>query len=466
MVAETPAETAAAGSGDTAPGDALPTTSAGWRRRVWAISWPIVLSNLSVPMVGLVDTAVMGHLPDPVFIGAVALGAMVFNFLYWGFGFLRMGTTGFVAQMRGARDTDGLRAVLARAFVLALGIGLLVLLAQYPLVRATLWLLDASDRVERLAGDYIFIRIWSAPATLAGYVVLGYLIGMQQTRSALLIQLTLNIGNVLLALLFVMHFGWGVKGVAAATLIAETGGAVLGVVVLLRSLRRVGGRLRPGWLHDSAPMLRMLRANTDIFIRTVCLIGAFFWFTAAGARLGDLTLAVNAVLLHFQHMMAYGLDGFAFAAEALAGSACGARNRRALRAAVVASTQMALVVALGFALVYLLAGRHIIDLLSSIPEVREVAYDYLPWLMLMPLISVWSFQLDGIYIGATRTAEMRNGMLVSLLVYAGVASLAIPSLGNHGLWLAFALWMLARAATLAAWYPRLERALPADATRA
>ena len=236
--------------------------------------------------------------------------------------------------------------------------------------------------------------------------------------------------------------------------------AIILVLLVTRSLARRGGRLRPGWHRDTTRLLAMLRANGNIFIRTLCLSAALFWFTAAGARLGDVTLAANAVLLHFHHLLSYGLDGFAFATEALAGSAFGARDRAAFRAAVTASTWMALAVAAVGSLLFVAGGGLLIDLLTSIPAVRAAAREFLPWMVLAPLVSVWSFQLDGIYIGATRTTEMRNGALLSLSVWAGVSTLAVPFLGNHGLWLAFMLWMLARATTLAAWYPRLEASLP------
>ena len=446
-------------SPDHRPAPEHPRTAAGWRRRVWVIAWPIILSNLSVPLVGLVDTAVMGHLPEPAYIGAVALGAVMFDMVYWAFGFLRMGTSGFVAQASGAGDADGLRTVVARAFLLAAGFGLAVVALQWPMLRLALWLLDASAEVEALAAQYFLIRVWSAPATLAGYAVLGYLVGTQQTRSALLVQLALNGINVVLSVSLVVGLGWGVAGVAVATLVAELAAAALGVAVVVRSLARAGGRLPAGWHRDLRGLERMMRANGDIFLRTLCLTATLFWFAAEGAALGELALAANAVLLHFFHVLSYGLDGFAFATEALAGRAWGARDRVTFRAVVVASTQMSLAVAAIAAAVIAVAGGAGIDLLTSIPEVRETARAYLPWLVLTPLVSVWSFQLDGVYIGATRTAEMRNGALISLAVYAAATTVAVPLIGNHGLWLAFTAWMAARALPLAAWYPRLERAL-------
>jgi MATE family multidrug resistance protein len=439
----------------------LPTTNAGWYRRVWAVAWPIMLSNVSVPLVGIVDTAVVGHLPNPTFIGAVALGAVVFSFVYWGFGFLRMGTTGLVAQDFGARDFDELRATLARALLLAGVLGLVVLILRNPASEIAFWALEGGAAVEGYAKDYYDVRVFGAPATLINYALLGFVIGVQNTRAALALMLVLNLTNVFLDVVFVMGFGWGVEGVAAASLISEYAATVFGVLLVRRILRQMGGRWQSYRLFNRSRMKTLLGVNVNIFLRTLCLLLAFFHFTSTGARLGDVILAANAVLMHFQTFMAYSLDGFAHAAEALVGSAYGAKDRRAFTSAVRASTICAVVVAIGYCAVYGLFGSSIVALITGIADVRRTADEFLPWLVLTPIVSVWSFMLDGIFIGTTRTVAMRNAMFVSLLVFLGAVWLFLPLWGNHGLWAALIVLMTVRAVTLGFWYPRILRDLPA-----
>lgn len=443
----------------TAPVTLSPQPGRHSHRRVWALAVPIILSNLSVPLVGAVDTAVVGHLPDPVYIGAVALGAVIFNFLYWGFGFLRMGTTGFVAQAYGAGDGIEVRATLARGVLIGVILGALLVAVQSPLLHLALWAFEGSARLESLAADYYRIRIWSAPAALVHYAFLGTLIGVQNTRAALALQLVLNGTNVVLDVLFVVGLGWGVEGVAAATLISEITAAACGALLVRRALRHLSGPWRRSHLLDASRLRALLRANANIFVRTLCLIFAFSYFTAQGTKLGEAVLAANAVLMHLQQFLAYGLDGFAHAAEALAGGAYGARDRRAFRAAARASTHWALLVAVVYLLVYAALGTQLIDLFTGIDAVRNEAYAFLPWVLASPLISVWSFQLDGIFIGTTRTREMRNGMLVSLAVYLLAVELLLPLWGNHGLWLSLLIFLAARALTLGIFYPRIERSL-------
>ncbi|MFO1350894.1 MAG: MATE family efflux transporter [Gammaproteobacteria bacterium] len=439
--------------------NAFPATTRDWHRRVWRLAGPIILSNSTVPLVGIVDTAVVGHLPDPVYIGAVALGAVVFNFLYWGFGFLRMGTTGFVAQAFGTDDLGEVRTTLARALLLAAVLGCAIVLLQAPIGQGVFWLLRGSTALKALARDYYDVRIWSAPATLANYALLGCLIGIQNTRVALLLQLALNGVNIVFALLFVLALAWGVKGVALAAVLADYGAAILGLWVVSKLLRPAPGQR---WVHallDPVRLKALLHANINILIRTLCLVFGFFYFIAAGGELGDVTLAVNAILMHFQSFAAYGLDGFAHAAEALVGGAYGARNLQAFRTAVRVSSVWAVVVASLYALLYAQFGGAIVAALTGIAEVRAQAAVFMPWMVLLPLISVWSFQLDGIFIGVTRTVEMRNGALLSVSVCIVAIWLLLPAWGNHGLWLAFTLFAAMRGLTLAAWYPRIVREL-------
>jgi MATE family multidrug resistance protein len=411
-----------------------------------------------VPLLGAVDTAVMGHLPDPAYIGGVAIGGLVFSYIYWGFGFLRMGTTGFVAQAEGAKDADEIRAVLARGLLLAGGFGGLVIALQLPIALAAFAIIEASAKVEGLAETYLFIRIWGAPAALANYVAIGWLIGMQRTGATFVLTLFLNGTNIVLSLLFVIGFGWGIAGVAAATLIAEWSAALLALALIGARLKHVGGAWRWALIRARERLIRMVRVNFDIFIRTLCLLTAFAWFTAQGAKFGDTVLAANAVLLIFQTFIGHGLDGFAHAAEALVGSAIGARDRAAVREAVRVSTIWAGIVAALFALVYLAGGTLIVAILTNIETVRATAHVYLVYVIVSPLLSVWSYQLDGIFIGATRTAEMRNAMMISLAAFIAAERILTPIYANHGLWIALLIFMVVRALTLGLWYPRIERA--------
>jgi MATE family multidrug resistance protein len=430
-------------------------------RRTWNLSWPTILSNLTVPLLGAVDTAVMGHLPDAAYVGAVAVGAMIFSFVYWGFGFLRMGTVGFAAQAKGSGDSDEIRAVIGRALLVGLGIALIILALQTPIRLGALAIVDAEPQVEQLAGAYFDVRIWGAPATLANYGVLGWLLGMQYVRTALIVQVLINGLNVVLDLWFVLGLGWGVEGVALATAIAQYAGALLGLFFVVRHLTAIGGRWQRARILEAAALAETFRVNFDIFLRTLAMIVAWSLLTWTGARLGTTVLAANAILMNFQSFLAHGLDGFAHATSALVGEAVGARDRRALRRCVVAATVMAAVVAAGYTLVYAAAGPAIIRLFTNIAELRAFSSEFLVWMVISPLLSVWAYQLDGIFIGATRSADMRNAMLISVALYV-LAIATLPGLlGNHGLWLSVMIFMVVRALTLAVRYPKIESAVAA-----
>lgn len=425
-------------------------------RRVWALAGPIILSNISVPLVGAVDTAVVGRLPEADAIGAVALGAMIFSFLYWGFGFLRMSTTGFVARADGAKNLRELGDLLGRTMMMALLLGLLVIVIGWPFIHWVMLIIDSSPSVEQLARDYSHIRLWSAPAVLGMYVISGTLIGLQNTRAAFLLQLLLNLTNVFLDVLFVSVLGAGVEGVAYASVIAEYLTLLVGLWVLSDRLKSMLRSWDWSRLLNREALHGLLSNNANIFIRTLCLLLVFSYFTAQGATQGEIILAANAILLHFFNIMAYDLDGFAHAAEALAGSAYGARSKEGFRRAVRLTTQWAGLVSLFVAVVYWLLGPLIIRGFTNIEPVIVAAQLYLPWVILLPLISVWSFQLDGIFIGAGLAREMRNGMVVSLLLYLGMLQLLIPWLGNHGLFLGLCLFMIVRAFSLYYYYPSIE----------
>lgn len=432
----------------------------GWDGRVWRLAGPIILANLTVPLLGAVDTAVVGRLPDPAYLGAVAVGATIFSFVYWGFGFLRMSTTGLTAQAWGQGDAAEVKAAFARAAGIALAIAGALILLQGPILWAALGLFEATDQVEDLAAGYFTIRIWGAPAALMNYVLLGWFLGRQDARTPLLLQILINAVNIALDLLFVVGLGWDVRGVAAATAIAEWSGLLLGLLLVRRALAASGagpvGRAR---LLDREALRRLVAVNRDIFIRTLCLVGAFAYFTMRGATMGEITLAANAVLLNFLTIASFGLDGFAHAAEALVGRSLGRRDRADFDAAVRSVFKWAAVLAGGAAALFVLAGPALIALLTDIPAVRAEANHFLLWPALLPLVSVWCFTFDGIFIGATRGADLRNAMILSLAVYLAALHWAQPAFGNHGLWFAMTLFMAVRGLSLAALYPRLKRSV-------
>ena len=422
----------------------------------WRLAGPIILANLSVPMLGAVDTAVMGHLPNPAYLGGVAVGAVVFQFIYWGFGFLRMGTTGLVAQADGAGDAGEVNAILLRSLLIAAGAGAALWLLQIPIFAVARALFDASIEVEGYAHDYFRIRIWSAPATLANYCLIGWFIGMRNTRAALILQLLVNGLNIVLSLVFVVGLEWNVEGVAAATAISEYAAVAL-ALYLWRNQSGISGAV--SGIFDAARLKRLFGVNFDIFIRTLCLIATFALFTRQGASMGDALLAANAVLMQLQSFLSFGLDGFAHAAEAMVGRAVGARDKNAFEQSVRITGQWALVVAGGYTIVYAVLAPFIIAALTDIPDVRATAGDYFIWLAVSPLISVWSFMLDGIFIGATRTRDMRNAMMASLAVFLIALSVLQPMFGNHGLWAALMIFMAVRAASLGYLYRGLLRSL-------
>jgi MATE family multidrug resistance protein len=432
--------------------EALPVTHA----RVLRLAWPTVLSNISVPLLGISDTIIIGRLPDPAALGGVALGATIFNFVYWGFGFLRMGTTGLTAQSLGARQQEEVSAHLGRALLVAFAIGCSLIALQWPIALVGFGLMQGSAEVQAHAHDFYDIRIWSAPFTLANFALLGWFIGRQRAKTALALQLFMNALNIALNLFFVLALGWGVKGVAAGTLIAEVAAAALGLSLAWRILDLAHWtRAR---LLDAHEIARMIALNRDIMLRTFCLIFAFAFFTSQGARAGDVTLAANAVLGQFIAFSAFLLDAFCAATEALVGEAVGARNRDNLRRIVALSSLWAGLTAFALSLFFFAAGATLIDALTVSPDVRETARAYLPWAASIPVLAVWCFLLDGIFIGATRSVEMRNAMALALAIFLASWWFLTPPFGNHGLWAALTIFYVARSLTLLPYFGSITRA--------
>ena len=424
-------------------------TSIYWHKRTWRIAAPVIITNISVPMLGAVDTAVVGRLPGPEYLGAVAVGALIISMMYHSCNFLRMGTTGLTAQSFGARDGDEVRTWLGRALLMALAIGAIFIALQWPIYELARLVVNPSDAVDPLTQAYFQIRIWGAPAALANYALLGWFFGLQNTKAALITQVYMNGMNIVLDLWFVLGLEWGVEGVAWATIISEYTALGLGLVLAGASLVKFGGRLKFAELREAGPLRRMLSVNRDIFIRSMCLQIAFVTITSIGSRLGDTTLAANAILLQIQVFIAQGLDGFATAAEALTGEAKGAKRRDRFDAAVRASTIWAGGLAVLFCGMTALLGPWVIDTLTTVESVRETARIYLIWSIFMPAISIWSFQLDGIFIGCTWSKQMRDSMFLSLAVFLITVAVLHNYFGNHGLWASFAIFMVARAITMA-----------------
>lgn len=431
--------------------------TASWNRRTWRIAWPIMLSNISVPLLSAVDMAVVGRLPGPQYLGAVAVGALIFNVVYHGLNFLRMGTTGLTAQALGAQQPDEVRATLARSGVLAGAIGMALIAMQWPIIWAGLTLIGPAREVADLANNYVTIRIWGAPAALFNYALVGWFFGIQNARAALIMQVFMNGLNVALDLWFVMGLGWGVEGVAWATLISEVLAIVVGLLLAIGNLRSIGGTWISSRILDTGRMRRMFKVNGDIFIRSMFLQVSFAAITALGARMGEVTLAANAILFNLLAFSAYFLDGFSQAAEALVGKAVGARDPVSFQHAARAAARGAIVAGIFLTTVFWFAGPSIVDIMTTVTAVRAETRTYLPWAVIMPVVAVWSFLLDGIFIGSTWTREMRNGMIAASAIYALVLAISVPALGNHGLWLSVVIFMVARAVTLGLRYPRLLR---------
>ncbi|NND54607.1 MAG: MATE family efflux transporter [Gammaproteobacteria bacterium] len=424
---------------------------------IWSIALPMIISTVSVPLLGLVDTAVLGHLDSPVYLAAVAVGATVFNVAFMTLNFLRMGTTGIAAQAFGAGEPQPVLSSLVQPLVIALLLAAVLLALQVPILSLALLLLQPDSVVSPYVSEYFSIRIWSAPAMLCNLVMVGWLLGMQNARATLAVYLLVNVSNMVLSVILVWGFGLDVRGVATGTLVAEYAGTLLALWHVLRELRLHGvdysRQLSSTALTEVSRYMRLLRVNSSLFVRSLALMFVFAFITARGARLGADVLAINAVLLNFLYFFSYATDGLANAAEALTGKAVGRQNREGLRLAVRNTLRWTAGFTVVFALVYLLAGPVIIDLLTGIDRVRSGAREYLPWIVALPLVSAWCFLYDGVYVGMTRTREMMLVMAGSVLgVFLPVwFVLQASGYGNHALWAALIAFMAVRSAGMHLW---------------
>jgi len=420
-----------------------------------AIALPMTVSHVTEPLLGLVDATVIGRLGEAHLLGAVALAAVIFDFLFWSFGSLRMATAGLTAQAVGAGDQHEINRTLARALLVAASVGIVIVLLQWPIAAVSFWLSGASDAVLGALSTYFAIRIWSAPFTLANYVILGSTLGRERTDLGLVLQVAINVANIVLTIILVVGLGLGVAGAAIGTVLAEIVGVLLGFLVL----RRLGSNpfaVSRAELFDRAAMLRTLAVNRDIMIRTMALALAFAIFTSQGARTGDVTLAANAVLYNMFLIGGYFLDGFATAAETLCGQSVGGRDERGFRRSVYLSVVWSIGFGLLASAAFLITGGWFIDFVSTNADVRAHAREYLVFAALTPLIGAAAFAFDGIYIGATWTRAMRDLMLCAFAAFS-VTILLAQGLGNAGLWVAFLVFLGTRGIGQAALYPRLVR---------
>lgn len=424
-------------------------------RKILELAIPNIISNISIPLLGIVDMALMGHMESDDYIGAIALGSLIFNFIYWGLGFLRMGTSGFTAQARGRRDLPEMILVFSRAAFIALLMSMLLLLLQKPLEIMSFLVLKGESHVEQLAMDYFRIRIWAAPAVLGQFALLGFFLGMQNARLPMVVLVAANLINIACNYFFVIKLGMGANGVALGTVIAQYSG----LLIAMYFFRRYFSRLFKYWSLKAttrwSELKNFLAVNKDIFIRTMCLVVVFSFFTARSASVdmaseGEETiLAVNSLLMQFFMFFSFLIDGFAHASEALTGRFIGAGQRRSLEKSIRLLFRWGTGISIFFTAIYLAGGGVIFRLLTDNADVISNAKPFFFWVVMVPMVSYTAFLWDGIYIGATAGKQMRNAMLIAtLLVFFPAYLLAGRLLGNHGLWLAFILFMIARGITM------------------
>lgn len=423
-------------------------------RQILQIALPSIVSNITVPLLGMIDVAIVGHMGSPVYIGAVAVGSMIFNLVYWLFGFLRMGSSGMTSQALGRRDFGEVTRILVRSMVIALGIALLLIVLQIPMKWLMFWLISPTPDVVPFATTYYYMVIWGAPAMMGLYGLLGWFIGMQNTRIPMFISIMQNVVNILASLTLVYGFGMKIEGVALGTVIAQ----YAGFIVALGFLSYHYGRLRKYLVWQGTfvreAMGRFFHVNRDIFLRTLCLVAVNLYFTSAGARSGAVILSVNTVMMQLYLFFSYFMDGFAYAGEALGGRTYGAHNRAAFRETLRHLAFWAVGVTLLYTLVYLLGGRWIVSLLTDEPQVILTADDYLFWAWLVPAAGAAAFIWDGIFIGITATRGMLVSSFVSSLVFFAVYMLTVSALGNHGLWLAMIVYLASRGVLQTLWFFR------------
>jgi MATE family multidrug resistance protein len=413
-------------------------------KEILRLTIPNIISNITVPLLGIVDLTLMGHLDNETYIGAIALGGMIFNFIYWGFGFLRMGTSGFTAQAFGKNDNEEIMAILSRALLVALSGSVLLILFQFPIDKLSFWLIDGSPQVEHYASMYFYIRIWAAPATISLYAFTGWFIGMQNAKTPMVIAVTVNVLNLLFNLLFVFVFDMKSNGVAWGTVLAQYCGLALAIFFFRKQYGRYLSYLNRKVMFELGAMKAFFRVNKDIFIRTLALIFAISFFTSKSAEVNDTVLAVNTILLQFLIFFSYFVDGFANAGEALAGRYIGAGDLAGLKRSVRLIFFWTGGVSIFFVLLNAFGGRLLIGFMTNNAEIIDASMVYLPWVVAIPVVAFAAFVWDGIYIGATSSVHLRNSILIALVVFLAVYYLTLDRMGNHGLWLAMVCFLAVR----------------------
>jgi multidrug resistance protein, MATE family len=428
-------------------------------RTYLTLAIPLTISTMTTPLLGAVDTAVVGQLSAPAYIAGVAVGTLIFNTLYWVFGFLRVSTSAFAAQANGASDPDQGVLALSRPFLLALIVGVLFILLQWPIEHTALLVISPDADVSRFAVEYFRIRIWGAPFTLMNYVILGWLMGMAKIRESLCLQILTNVLNMLLAILFVHVFSFDVQGVATATLIAEVTAFILGLFIILKVSPFKWKMPSIQALIDTNSTKRMFNVNKDLFIRTICLLVVINMFTAKGASFGTEFLAANAVLFQIHYIMAYFFDGFANASSILVGKAVGSNDKELFKKTLTLSRQWSIITAVIIASLYALFQKQVIGLFTNLPDVIELSLTYGVWLIIYPFVACFGLVLYGVFTGATEIAPVRNSMIYAMVVYIIIQITATPIWHNHGLWLAFIIYTIGRSGFLVMYTPRLNKKL-------
>jgi len=428
-------------------------------RKILLIAIPLILSNLTVPLLTFVDIAMIGHLGNVSYLGGITAGATLFTLIYGNFIFLRMGTTGLSAQAFGAKLNHELGNTLSRSIILGLLIGFLIIIFRDLIFTLFLPVLSLSGEVGESSSNYMSIRIFSAPAVLMNFGIIGCLIGIQKTKIVLIIAFLVNGLNIVLDYVFVIYWGMDVSGVALGTLISEWTACIFGFVVLGIILKKLQVNIFRVNFFSKEDFFRLFNLNLDIFIRTFCLVATHIWFINRSSNLGDLELASNGILLNFVYISAFFVDGFAFTTESLVGQSKGAKNETLFKGYVVNSTIWCAISGIVCVMFFAFFGEKLIQLLTDILIVRDLSFKYLIWVILLPMISTFTYQLDGIFTGATKTKDMRNGAIIALLIFIIATIVLIPVLGNHGLWLAYILFIFVRAVTLALKFSELQRGI-------
>jgi len=428
-------------------------------RTYLTLAIPLTISTMTTPLLGAVDTAVVGQLSAPAYIAGVAVGTLIFNTLYWVFGFLRVSTSAFAAQANGASDPDQGVLALSRPFLLALIVGMLFILLQWPIEHAALLVISPDADVSRFAVEYFRIRIWGAPFILMNYVILGWLMGMAKIKESLCLQILTNVLNMLLAILFVHVFSFDVQGVATATLIAEVTAFILGLFIILKVSPFKWKMPSIQALIDTNSTKRMFNVNKDLFIRTICLLVVINMFTAKGASFGTEFIAANAVLFQIHYIMAYFFDGFANASSILVGKAVGSNDKELFKKTLTLSRQWSIITAVIIASLYALFQKQVVGLFTNLPDVIELSLTYGVWLIIYPFVACFGLVLYGVFTGATEIAPVRNSMIYAMVVYIIIQITATPIWHNHGLWLAFIIYTIGRSGFLVMYTPRLNKKL-------